>query len=139
MIVDPMCGCSLFNPPPKAINLKQRLSCKNFVNKQNVKNALELKCLPLLCSQRLDMLCCPQEIYLPFCSTHVSPHTSNPYKITRLSFQAGLQLSKVLIFCPKGEHLPDAYSMISKISGQFRERKVVDCSVDYQLIDFLDK
>ena len=109
------------------------MSCKNFVNKQNVKNALELKWLPLLCSQRLDMLCCPQEIYLPFYSTHVSPHTSNPYKITRLSSQAGLQHSKGLFSCPKGEHLHDVCSLI------FQIHKFLDNfakgGVDYQLID----
>ena len=43
---------------------------------------------------------------------------------------------KVVLKNPiSGEHLPEADSMISQISGQFRERKVVDCSVDYQLID----
>ena len=138
MIVDPMCGCSLFKPPPKAINLKHRLSSwdvlQEFREQTKCKKCTGIKMAAsaLLTTSRYALLP-TRNLSSLLQYPHVRPHTSNPYKITRLSSQAGLQHSKGLFFCPKGEHSPDAYSMISQIH-KFLDN-FAKGGVDYQFID----
>ena len=137
MIVDPMCGCSLFNPPPKAINLKHRLSSwdvlQEFREQTKCKKCTGIKvpASALLTTSRYALL--PTRNLSSLLQYACQPPYIQSIQNNQAVLSSRTSALKWSIFCPKGEHLPDVCSLISQIHKFLDNFAKGD--VDYQVID----